>query len=69
MLHLLLLSVQAQSGGNRWSGMTIQTLKMFFASTPLWRIRVMMLKRKIKGLVGKKDSAKERRKGMMEGRG
>ncbi|TYH74609.1 hypothetical protein ES332_D05G411900v1 [Gossypium tomentosum] len=28
----------------------------------------VMLKRKIKGLVGKKDSAKERRKGMMEGR-
>ncbi|MFQ6670780.1 hypothetical protein Gotur_035556 [Gossypium turneri] len=30
---------------------------------------VMLVKRKIKGLVGKKDSAEERRKGMMEGRG
>ncbi|MBA0819152.1 hypothetical protein Gohar_021571 [Gossypium harknessii] len=29
MLHLLLPSSQTQNGGNRWSGMTIQTLKMF----------------------------------------
>ncbi|MFQ6641224.1 hypothetical protein Gotur_016053, partial [Gossypium turneri] len=30
MLHLLLSSTQPQNGGNRWSGMTIQTLKMSF---------------------------------------
>ncbi|MFQ6641220.1 hypothetical protein Gotur_016051 [Gossypium turneri] len=29
MLHLLFPSSQAQNGGNGWSRMTIQTLKMF----------------------------------------